>query len=128
MTLQATLKRVDYAFNRWLKGLAKRSKYKSIKHYSGWTLDERVHHCHKCGFTMDRDLAAALVMLLWALGILPGFGTSLVDANVSTSETFKRKQTGSMKQLGQMKRQKHSPTGLVVETRDLNEVGLGSSS
>jgi len=32
-----------------------------------------------------------------------------------------------MKQLGQMKRQKHSPTGLVVETRDLNEVGLGSS-
>ena len=77
---------------------------------------------------MDRDLAAALVMLLWALGILPGFGTSLVDANVSTSETFKRKQTGSMKQLGQMKRQKHSPTGLVVETRDLNEVGLGSSS
>jgi len=43
------------------------------------TLDERVHHCHKCKFTMDRDLAAALVMLLWALGILPGFGTSLVD-------------------------------------------------
>jgi len=43
------------------------------------TLDERVHHCHECGFTMDRDLAAALVMLLWALGILPGFGTSLAD-------------------------------------------------
>ena len=79
---------------------------------------------------MDRDLAAALVMLLWALGKLPGFGTSLVDADVSssTSETRQRKQTGSMKQLGQMKRRKHSPAGLVVETRDLNEVGLGSSS
>jgi putative transposase len=83
------------------------------------TLDERVHHCHKCGFTMDRDLAAALVMLLWALGKLPGFGTSLVDADVSssTSETCKRKRTGSMKQLGQAKRRKHSPTGLVVETQ-----------
>ncbi|MEQ8382206.1 MAG: transposase [Coleofasciculus sp. A1-SPW-01] len=286
MTLQATLKRVDYAFNRWFKGLAKRPKYKSIKHYSGWTypsktgwkvhttgdngyapkflrkaeakikrlskgkrrkrppnrrkkqkasnrwkktqakiskvtrkvanqrqnwvhqvatdivscnsfvateklevskmtrsskkgkrkkqkaglnksildvgmgmlrsaieykvknaggvfvevptrkvkpsqtcpkcgnqakktLDERVHHCHECGLEMDRDLAAALVMLLWALGILPGFGTSLADADVSssTSETCKRKQTGSMKQLGQVKRQKHSHTGLVVETQ-----------
>jgi len=164
MTLQATLKRVDYAFNRWLKGLDKsildvgmgmlRSaiEYK-VKDAGGVfvevptrqvkpsqtcpncgnqqkkTLDERVHHCHKCGFTMDRDLAAALVMLLWALGKLPGFGTRMVDANVSssTSETCKRKRTGSMKQLGQMKRQKHSPTGLVVETRDLNEVGLGSS-
>jgi len=83
------------------------------------TLDERVHHCHKCGFTMDRDLAAALVMLLWALGILPGFGTSLVDADASssTSETRSSQQTGSMKQLGQMKRQKHSPAGLVVETQ-----------
>lgn len=37
MTLQATLKRVDYAFQRWFKGLGKRPKYKSIRHYSGWT-------------------------------------------------------------------------------------------
>jgi ribosomal protein S27AE len=28
------------------------------------TLDERIHQCGECGFTMDRDLAAALVMLL----------------------------------------------------------------
>jgi putative transposase len=35
--LQATLKRVDYAFQRWLVGLAKRPKFKSIRHYSGWT-------------------------------------------------------------------------------------------
>ncbi|RAM52497.1 MAG: transposase [Hapalosiphonaceae cyanobacterium JJU2] len=35
--LQATLKRVDYAFERWFKGLGKRPKYKSIRHYSGWT-------------------------------------------------------------------------------------------
>ncbi|WP_330911075.1 RNA-guided endonuclease InsQ/TnpB family protein [Nostoc sp. UHCC 0870] len=31
------MKRVDYAFERWFKGLGKRPKYKSIRHYSGWT-------------------------------------------------------------------------------------------
>ncbi|MHC5729824.1 MAG: RNA-guided endonuclease InsQ/TnpB family protein, partial [Nostoc sp.] len=31
-----TLKRVDFAFERWFKGLAKRPKFKSIRHYSGW--------------------------------------------------------------------------------------------
>lgn len=84
------------------------------------TLDERIHQCEVCGFTMDRDLAAALVMPLWAQGKLPGFGTSLVDADVSSSTpcTSKRKQAGSMKQLGQMKRQKSVTklTGLDAET------------
>ncbi len=83
------------------------------------TLDERVHQCQVCRFTMDRDLAAALVMLLWSQGKLPGFGTSLVNADVasSTSGTRKRKQAGSLKQLGQMKRQKHVLTERDVETR-----------
>ena len=83
------------------------------------TLDERVHHCEVCGFTMDRDLAAALVMLLWSQGKLPGLGTSLVGVDVasSTSDTRKRKQTGSQKQLGQLKRQKSLSTGLVAETQ-----------
>ncbi|XZF61519.1 MAG: RNA-guided endonuclease InsQ/TnpB family protein [Gloeotrichia echinulata DVL01] len=35
--LQATLKRVNFAFQRWFLGLGKRPKYKSIRHYSGWT-------------------------------------------------------------------------------------------
>ncbi|MHC5721209.1 MAG: RNA-guided endonuclease InsQ/TnpB family protein, partial [Nostoc sp.] len=35
--LQATLKRVDFAFERWFKGLAKCPRFKSIRHYSGWT-------------------------------------------------------------------------------------------
>ncbi|MBD0346683.1 MAG: transposase [Coleofasciculus sp. Co-bin14] len=83
------------------------------------TLDERVHQCHTCGFTLDRDLAAALVMLLWAQGKLPGFETNLVDADAasSTSDTCKRKQTGSQKQLGQMKRQKSKSTGLDAKTQ-----------
>jgi putative transposase len=55
---------------------------------------------------MDRDLAAALVMLLWAQGKLLGFGTSLVDADASSSTAHTPKRAGSMRQLGQMKRQK----------------------
>ena len=36
-TLQATLKRVDFAFQRFIKGLAKYPKFKSSRHYRGWT-------------------------------------------------------------------------------------------
>jgi serine/threonine protein kinase len=35
--LQATLKRVDFAFGRFFKGLAKYPRFKSPRHYSGWT-------------------------------------------------------------------------------------------
>ncbi|MFH7030885.1 MAG: RNA-guided endonuclease InsQ/TnpB family protein [Heteroscytonema crispum UTEX LB 1556] len=35
--LQATFKRVDYAFSRFFQGLAKYPKFKSIRHYSGWS-------------------------------------------------------------------------------------------
>ena len=87
-------------------------------HQDKKTLDQRVHQCSACGFTMDRDLAAALVMLLWAQGKLPGLETSLVGVDVasSTSDTCKCKQTGSQKQLGQMKRQKSALTGLDAKT------------
>lgn len=34
--MQATLKRVDYAFQRFFKGLGAYPKFKSIRHYSGW--------------------------------------------------------------------------------------------
>ena len=82
------------------------------------TLNERVHQCEVCSFTMDRDLAAALVMLLWSQGKLLGFETSLVDADAasSTSDTRKRKQAGSQKQLGQLKRQKSKSTGVDGKT------------
>jgi putative transposase len=36
-SLQATLKRVDVAFSRFFTGLSGYPKYKSIRHYSGWT-------------------------------------------------------------------------------------------
>lgn len=40
--LQATLKRVDFAFERWFKGLGKRPRFKSIRHYSGWTYPAKI--------------------------------------------------------------------------------------
>ncbi|MHC5721029.1 MAG: RNA-guided endonuclease InsQ/TnpB family protein, partial [Nostoc sp.] len=61
----------------------------------------------------------AEVMLCWAKGTLPGVGTSLVDADASssTTSTSKRKQAGSMRELGQKKRQKS------VEGNANNELG-----
>ena len=80
-------------------------------------LDERVHQCEECGFTMDRDLAAALVMLLWATGKLPASGTGVVGGDVSSSTAKTPKRAGSMRQLGQMKRQKSKFTESGLETQ-----------
>ncbi len=67
-------------------------------HQSKKELSERIHNC-PCGFTCDRDIAAAMVMLNWARG----FGTSLSNVDESSSTCC-----GSFKQLAQMKRQKLS--------------------
>lgn len=80
-------------------------------------LDERVHICNVCGYEQDRDIAAALVMLLWAQGILPGVGTILVGGDAPSSTVKTPKRAGSMRQLGQAKRQKRAITGTEVETR-----------
>jgi putative transposase len=80
------------------------------------TLDIRVHNCEICGYFQDRDIAAAEVMLYYAQGNLPGLGTNLEDADVTGSTSRTRKTAGSMKQLGQMKRQKFNSTGVDVET------------
>ena len=63
------------------------------------SLSERTHVCHNCGYTQQRDIAAAEVMLLWYSNNLQGLGTNLldVDDSSSTSNTSKRKQAGSMK-------------------------------
>ncbi|KAB8332908.1 transposase [Scytonema tolypothrichoides VB-61278] len=81
-------------------------------------LSERVHQCDDCGYIQHRDKAACEVMLSWAFNNLSGCGTHLVsaDGHSSTSSTHVRKDTGSMKQLSQMKRQKHYSMGEVAET------------
>jgi len=82
------------------------------------TLDERIHQCSECGYQQDRDVASAEVCLYWVKGTLPGFGTSLVDADgsSSTSSPKARKSCGGMKQLAQKKRQKSQPAVGDAET------------
>jgi len=57
-------------------------------------LEQRMHNC-PCGFVEDRDVAAAQVMLNWALG------TNVLKRGKTSSISC-----GSMRQLGSMKRQK----------------------
>lgn len=90
----------------------------SCGHQEKKDLSQRLHECKKCNYTQQRDIASAEVMLLWYSKNLQELGTSFlnVDGSSSTSCTRKRKQAGSMKQLGQLKRQKSILMGLDVET------------
>jgi putative transposase len=87
-------------------------------HQKKKTLDQRIHECESCCYTQQRDIASCEVLLLWHSNNLPEVGTTFadVDDTSSTSSTRNRKTAGSMKQLGQLKRQKSSLTGLGVET------------
>jgi putative transposase len=62
-------------------------------------LSERVHQCLECGATYDRDVAAALVMLSWALG------TSVLKRGEEVP-TSNPRHTGGWKQTASMRRQK----------------------
>ncbi|MFS8886383.1 RNA-guided endonuclease InsQ/TnpB family protein [Synechococcus sp. H70.2] len=68
-------------------------------------LSNRYHVCSACGFAIPRDRGTVMVLYNVATNQQPGLGTSLVSLGCfsSTSET---RYTGSMKQLGQRKRQK----------------------
>ena len=71
-------------------------------------LSNRYHICDSCNFEIERDKGSILVMYNVATNQQQGCGTHLLDSGClsSTSLTSKRKYTGSMKQLGQLKRQK----------------------
>lgn len=75
----------------------------SCGHGEKKTLDQRTHQCKKCSYTDDRDVAAAKVMLLWALG------TNVLNRGEGSSTLLpkERKHCGGMKQLASLKRQKH---------------------
>jgi len=70
-------------------------------------LSERVHTCLQCGYTADRDVAAAQVMLNWVLYDSTVFGTSIVKRG-ELSSTPSPAFCGGMAQLGSAKRKKHS--------------------
>ncbi len=96
-----------------------------VVHQEWANLSNRYHVCNNCGSEIERDRGSVLVMYNVATNNQKrcdpaefssareraprqGLGTSLSDVDVlsSTSSTSKRQHTGSMKQLGQMKRQK----------------------
>lgn len=62
-------------------------------------LCERIHHCSECGATYDRDVAAAMVMLLWALGM------SVLNRGEAVPTSSPR-HTGGWKQTASLKRHK----------------------
>lgn len=65
-TLQATLKRVDLAYQSFFKGLRGKPKFKSIRHYSGWTYPDRagwkVHTTGDNGYLELTDLKVNIQM------------------------------------------------------------------
>lgn len=92
------------------------------------TLDIRVHECSVCAYVQDRDIAAAEVMLYWSKGTLPGFGTSLVDAELPSSTVNTRNTAGSMRQLGAKKRQKSTGNLAKDELRDVETHSSGQAN
>ncbi len=77
--------------------------------HSWWAeLSNRYHVCDDCGFEIERDKGSVMVMYNVATNQQQRLGTSLSDVGLSssTSSTVQRKHTGSMKQLGKLKRQK----------------------
>lgn len=75
----------------------------SCGHQAPKTLDQREHHCAKCGYTDDRDVAAAKVCLSWALG------TSVLNrGEESATASPTAKHCGGFRQLSSTKRQKLS--------------------
>jgi putative transposase len=65
-TLQATLKRIDLAYQSFFKGLRGKPKFKSIRHYSGWTYPDRagwkIHTTGDNGYLELTDLKVNIRM------------------------------------------------------------------
>ena len=66
-SLQATLKRVDFAFTRFFQGLGGYPKFRSIRKYSGWTYPDsrqgfKVHSNGQNGYLELRDLGFKVQM------------------------------------------------------------------
>jgi putative transposase len=66
-SLQSTLKRVDFAYQRFFQGLGKYPRFKSIHHYSGWTYPDgrqgfKVHTAGVNGYLKLVDLDIEIQM------------------------------------------------------------------
>ncbi|MDJ0616410.1 MAG: transposase [Calothrix sp. MO_192.B10] len=76
-------------------------------HQKKKTLAQREHHCEKCGYRCDRDVAAAMVMLNHARGM----ERASTDSDESTSTWC-----GSFKQVAQVKSRKRVSSA-IADTR-----------
>lgn len=84
-------------------------------------LSNRYHVCSACGFEVPRDRGSVMVMYNVATNRQPGLGTSLVSLGCLSTTS---KSCGSMKQLGQRKRQKlHRQANGASETPSAYAVG-----
>jgi putative transposase len=90
-------------------------------------LSNRYHICNSCNFEIERDRGSVLVMYNVVTNQQQGCGTHLSDSGClsSTSLTSKRKHTGSMKHLGQLKRQKPRLSTEELETPTSATAKLG---
>ncbi|EGJ32809.1 MULTISPECIES: RNA-guided endonuclease TnpB family protein [Moorena] len=87
------------------------------KVHKDWAnLSNRYHVCDECGFRLSRDKTSSMVMYNAALGNQPGYGNDLDKRGFSSSTLKASKYTGSMKQLGKMKRQKSRSSDGSAET------------
>jgi len=77
----------------------------SCGHQHKKDLSERIHNCINCGYTADRDVAAAQVMVNWVLYNSAVVGTIIVKRGDSSATST---HCGGMKQLGSKKRKKHT--------------------
>ena len=96
--------------------------------HKNWAdLSNRYHICDNCSFEIERDRGSVLVMYNVATNQQQGCGTHLLDSGClsSTSLISKRKHTGSMKQLGQLKRQKSQLSTKELETPTSANAKLG---
>ncbi|MHC5720628.1 MAG: hypothetical protein ACYTX0_53565 [Nostoc sp.] len=67
-------------------------------------------------------------MLYWAKGSLPGAGTVLADADLTSSTSRTRKHAGSMRQLGEKKRQKSVEISATNELWDVETHSSGEAN
>ena len=88
-------------------------------------LSNRYHVCPDCQFEIPRDRGSVMVMYNVATNQQPGVGTSLVSLGCLSATSETRKHTGSMKQLGQKKRQKSTTQAEsgALETPCANAIG-----
>ncbi|WP_293115451.1 transposase [Moorena sp. SIO4G3] len=92
-------------------------------HKSWAELSNRYHVCDACGFEFDRDKTSTMVMFNAANGKQPGYGTDLDKRGFSSSTSKTSKHTGSMRQLGKMKRQKSRSSDGSADTPSSSRAG-----